>query len=89
MTTDYMIPNYQEWRRKTDPRKVEFAMMVNEWRGGGGNLQGFAEAYGLPLRSLHNWLSGARTPPEYVLMMTAFAMYRDGWLPYDRVRKDT
>lgn len=29
-----------------------------------------AEQLGIPLRTLENWLSGSRTPPEYVMRAT-------------------
>lgn len=50
-------------------REVEY-MNVKELR----NLtnlsqQAFSEKYGIPKRSIENWESGKRTPPEYVISL--------------------
>ena len=31
--------------------------------------QAFSEKYGIPKRSIENWESGKRTPPEYVIKL--------------------
>lgn len=31
--------------------------------------QAFSEKYGIPKRSIENWESGKRTPPEYVISL--------------------
>jgi putative transcriptional regulator len=45
-------------------------MEVKELRMLSGlSQQAFSEKYGIPKRSIENWESGKRTPPEYVIKL--------------------
>ena len=33
--------------------------------------RGFSQKYGIPLRTLEEWLAGRRTPPSYVIDLLA------------------
>ena len=35
----------------------------------------FSQKYGIPLRTLEEWESGRRTPPEYIPRMLAYYVY--------------
>lgn len=63
----------------------DFPTMVELWQRGinrpGATLDEFFAAYGIPLRTVHNWLSGARTPPPYVLWLLLYAMESDDFKP--------
>lgn len=39
--------------------------------------QAFSEKYGIPKRSIENWESGKRTPPEYVIKLLERAVKED------------
>lgn len=39
--------------------------------------QAFSEKYGIPKRSIENWESGNRTPPEYVIKLLERAVKED------------
>lgn len=43
----------------------------------GHKLVGISRGYGMPYRTLQDWASADRTPPEYVKYLLAFAMISD------------
>lgn len=53
-------------------------MEVKELRMLSGlSQQAFSEKYGIPKRSIENWESGKRTPPEYVISLLARVVKED------------
>lgn len=53
-------------------------MEVKELRMLSGlSQQAFSEKYGIPKRSIENWESGKRTPPEYVISLLERAVKED------------
>ena len=41
------------------------------------SVRGIALKYGLPTRTVENWASGSRTPPEWQLPLIAYAVLSD------------
>lgn len=40
----------------------------------GMNLKEFSDMFGIPYRTVQNWDSGERTPPEYVVLMIEYIL---------------
>lgn len=46
-----------------------------------GMKQGeFAKYFGIPLRTLQNWESGVRRPPEYLISLIEYKLMKEGIL---------
>lgn len=64
-------------------------MTIKELRIGTGLSQTkFSEKYGIPKRTIEDWESGKRTPPEYVVDMLTFIVASEGinhkaWVFYE------
>lgn len=43
----------------------------------GRKIAPIARAYGIPYKSMQKWVSGERTPPEYLIRLVAFAIIND------------
>ena len=44
-----------------------------------GMKQGeFAKYFGIPLRTLQNWESGVRLPPEYLISLIEYKLKKEG-----------
>ena len=78
---------YQEWREAVTKGRddIDFGRLMQYWRIGhncpGRTLEEFSATYGVPLRTVHNWLSGARNPPPYVVQALVYAVASDGVFP--------
>jgi transcriptional regulator with XRE-family HTH domain len=64
-------------------------MTIKELRNSTGLSQDrFSERYGIPRRTVEDWETGKRTPPEYVLDMLTFVVESEGvnhkaWVFYE------
>ena len=56
---------------KKDPKEL----IQNIRRQTGLSRTEFSHKYGIPLRTLEEWESGRRTPPEYIPRMLAYYVY--------------
>jgi DNA-binding transcriptional regulator YiaG len=56
---------------KKDPKEI----IQNIRRKTGLSRTEFSQKYGIPLRTLEEWESGRRTPPEYIPRMLAYYVY--------------
>lgn len=53
-------------------------MKIKELRSIAGlSQQAFSDKYNIPKRSIENWESGKRTPPEYVISLLERAVKED------------
>jgi len=83
------MESFKDWRKQKWRDGVslpDFREMMDKWSVGhsyedSGTIEEFSRAYGIPRRSVHNWLSGARKPPDYLLWLLAYAMESDDFKP--------
>lgn len=53
-------------------------MTIKELRTASGMTQkGFAEYFGIPKRTLEDWESGARKPPEYTVKLIEYKLEKE------------
>ena len=58
-----------------DSKKDPMEIIQNIRRKTGLSRTEFSQKYGIPLRTLEEWESGRRTPPEYIPRMLAYYVY--------------
>ena len=60
---------------KTKNEKDPKIILQNIRKKTGLSRTDFSKKYGIPLRTLEEWESGRRTPPEYIPRMLAYYVY--------------
>jgi len=92
-----MLEKYTQWVYYTfEVKNMENAINIRELRNRLGDTQSeFAKRYNIPFRTIQNWESGVRKPPEYILELLKYRIKDDlvnkkaSSLPkYDTSKKD-